>query len=82
MRRSEPDRGEWYGPWWRWLIVVWVVWWGALYSKMVVQQRGWKVEAAIRRLGCPPLTAVPGQGRIAVESGSIARSRSHSVPGR
>jgi hypothetical protein len=50
MRPSEHDAREWYGPWWRWLIVAWVAWWGFEYGKMVVTQRGSKVRAALA--GC------------------------------
>jgi hypothetical protein len=49
MRHFEQNAKEWYGPWWRWLIVAWVVWWGVLYGKMVVERRGGKVREAIVR---------------------------------
>ncbi len=33
---------------WRgWVIFAWVVWFGLLYGKMVVEQRGGKVRAAL-----------------------------------
>jgi hypothetical protein len=33
--------------WKRWLIVAWVVWFGFLYTKMVIKERGGKVQQAI-----------------------------------
>jgi hypothetical protein len=34
---------------WRgWIIVAWVVWFGLLYGKMVVEQRGGKLSAWLR----------------------------------
>jgi hypothetical protein len=53
MRRFEKANvaREWYGPWWRWFVVAWVLWWGVLYGKMVVQRRGGKLHESIGRLG-------------------------------
>jgi hypothetical protein len=62
MHPSEHDSNEWYGPWWRWMIVAWVLWWGVLYAKSVVQKRGRKVQAAIARLGSQPLRGYPEWG--------------------
>ena len=33
--------------WRAWLTLAWVVWFGILYGKMVVEQRGEKIRAAL-----------------------------------
>ena len=43
MRRSEDGPLDWRG----WLILAWVVWFGLLYGKMVVEERGGKVKGWI-----------------------------------
>ncbi len=42
--QEEPPRRR---VWRQWIIVAWVVWWGALYGKMVVEKRGAKLQAWI-----------------------------------
>ena len=52
MHRSElpPDAGR--RPDWRgWIILAWVAWFGLLYGKMVVEQRGVKLQRWIARVG-------------------------------
>jgi hypothetical protein len=51
MPRSEPPttrqrlrQADWRG----WLALAWVVWFGLLYGRMVVQQRGGKLRDLIR----------------------------------
>ena len=37
---------------WRgWIILAWVVWFGLLYGKMVVEQRGGKLRDWVRDIG-------------------------------
>ena len=39
---------------WRgWLALAWVVWFGLLYGKMVVEQRGAKVRDVLRAIARP-----------------------------
>jgi hypothetical protein len=51
MRRSDPPVESHRSSAWRdWIIVAWVVWWGTLYGKMVVEQRGAKLQAWIAQV--------------------------------
>jgi hypothetical protein len=48
MPRSDRLRDRFRQVDWRgWLAVAWVVWFGLLYGKMVVEQRGGKLSAAV-----------------------------------
>jgi hypothetical protein len=47
MPRSDPGSNssvDWRG----WLALAWVVWFGLLYGKMVVEQRGGKLREVLR----------------------------------
>lgn len=53
MPRSDPDRApdRLAGADWRaWLALAWVVWFGLLYGKTVIDARGGKVRAAVSAL--------------------------------
>ena len=45
MRRSEPDGRsvDWRG----WLILAWVLWFGLLYGKMIVERRGHRLRELV-----------------------------------
>jgi hypothetical protein len=44
--RDRPASADWRG----WLSLAWVVWFGLLYGRTVVEQRGGKLRAAVSRL--------------------------------
>jgi len=44
--RTRLTSADWRG----WLALAWVVWFGLLYGRMVVEQRGGKIRAAITRV--------------------------------
>jgi hypothetical protein len=48
--RSRLASTDWRG----WFALGWVVWFGLLYGKMVVEQRGGKVRAAVSGLAVRP----------------------------
>ncbi|GAC1473272.1 MAG: hypothetical protein NVSMB9_21610 [Isosphaeraceae bacterium] len=51
MHHSESLRARLMAIDWRgWLALAWVVWFGLLYGKMVVEQRGGKLQAAVAAL--------------------------------
>ena len=75
MRRSENNRRsiDWRG----WIILAWVVWFGLLYGKMVVEQRGGKLKEISRfsrtitqkerdRSGEKPIASI-SEGRLEVK---------------
>jgi hypothetical protein len=72
MRPSEEDARGWYGPWWRWLIVAWVAWWGFEYGKMVVKQRGGKFQAVL--VGCVKRTNCHVAGKTVIGASENLRS--------
>jgi hypothetical protein len=45
MPRSEPDRRpvDWRG----WVILAWVLWFGLLYGKMIVETRGHRLRQLV-----------------------------------
>lgn len=60
MPPSEPPTARTRSIDWRgWLALAWVVWFGLLYGKMVVERRGDKLRAAVSRL-----TANPSPGSL------------------
>lgn len=44
--RTRLASADWRG----WLALAWVVWFGLLYGRMVVEQRGGKIRAAVARV--------------------------------
>jgi hypothetical protein len=57
MPRSDPSRPiDWRG----WLALAWVVWFGVLYGKMVVERRGPTVRAAFQSAGTHGVQKPPG----------------------
>ncbi len=54
--------------WRRWIIVVWVAWWGVLYGKMVVEKRGDKLRRWIAGVSRSPTQG--DSGRAASRAGS------------
>jgi len=67
----------------RWIIVAWVVWWGTLYGKMVIEQRGSKLQAWIAQVtragpqGDPVRTATRAEG---ADFSIVKRSTSRPSP--
>ena len=60
MSPSEPAATSARSPDWRgWIALAWVVWFGLLYGKMVVETRGGRfrhlIQAAVRGGPSPPL---------------------------
>lgn len=54
MPRSDEPRlrlNDWRG----WLALAWVVWFGILYGKMVIERRGDKLRAAVPGLSARPI---------------------------
>ncbi len=44
--------------WRAWLALAWVLWFGLLYGRMVIEQRGGKVRAAVSGLTARPVESL------------------------
>jgi hypothetical protein len=84
MRRSDrQDESPRYRLLKRLIIVAWVAWWGTLYGKMVVEQRGSKLQAWIAQVTRSRSQSDPGPAATR-EGGAgfsiVKRSTSRPAP--
>ncbi len=67
MSPSERHRIDWRG----WIALAWVVWFGSLYGRTVIETRGGKLRAAVARvMGSAQFARTPDPGRVASDGGT------------